>query len=85
MMDQPSAGLVLGGGIAGLAFAAAMNRLGQPTTVLEAAEALRAHGSGVVLGPTAMMLLRRLGLRDQVISSGKVLKRKRCVGPTLRW
>ena len=75
MMDQPSTGLVLGGGIAGLAFAAAMNRLGQPTKVLEAAEALRAHGSGVVLGPTAMMSLRRLGLRDQVISSGKVLKR----------
>jgi len=75
MDQQPSAGLVLGGGIAGLAFAAAMNRLGRPTKVLEAAEALRAFGSGVVLGPTAMMSLRRLGLRDEVIASGQVLYR----------
>lgn len=70
-----STGMVLGGGIAGLAFAAAMNRHGHQITVLEAAPTLRAHGSGLVLGPTAMLALSRLGLRDQAIAAGQVLSR----------
>jgi len=68
-------GIVIGGGIAGLAFAAAMHRLGRDTIVLEAAPALRAYGSGLVLGPTAMMALARLGLREQVIATGQRLLR----------
>ena len=68
-------GVVLGGGIAGLAFAAAMSRHERRVTVLEAASTLRAHGSGLVLGPTAMLALRRLGLRDQVIAAGQILRR----------
>lgn len=75
MDKQSNAGLILGGGIAGLAFAAAMHRLGQKTRLLEAADDLRANGSGVVLGPTAMMSLRRIGLREEVIASGQILKR----------
>lgn len=81
---ESAAGLVLGGGIAGLAFAAAMNRLGRKTIVLEAAPALRAHGSGLVLGPTAMLALRRLGLRDDVIDAGHVLKRGGLVDLSMR-
>lgn len=84
METASAAGLVMGGGIAGLAFAAAMHRLGQKTIVLEAASVLRAYGSGLVLGPTAMLALRRLGLRDEVIAAGRVLDRGGLVDLSMR-
>lgn len=81
---EAAAGLVLGGGIAGLAFAAAMHRLGRKSIVLEAAPVLRAYGSGLVLGPTAMLALRRLGLRHNVIAAGQVLERGGLVDLSMR-
>ena len=71
VVDQP--GIILGGGIAGLALAAAAHRAGLPTMVLEANPELRASGSGLVLGPTAMKSLAFIGVRDAVIEAGRVL------------
>lgn len=73
MADRPVAGIVIGGGVAGLAFAAAMQSYGQNVVILESAPTLRATGSGLVLGPTAIRALRSLGLADDVISVGQIL------------
>ena len=67
-------GVVLGAGVAGLAFAAAMKRHGHPVTLVEASPTLRASGSGLALGPTAILALQRIGLRDRVVSEGQVLE-----------
>ena len=66
-------GIVIGGGVAGLGFAAAMRQRGQDVTLLEGAATLRASGSGLILGPTAIRALRCLGLADEAIAIGRVL------------
>jgi 2-polyprenyl-6-methoxyphenol hydroxylase-like FAD-dependent oxidoreductase len=71
--DKAVAGIVIGGGVAGLAFAVAMQRHGQHVVVLESAPTLRATGSGLVLGPTAIRALKSLGIADDVISAGQIL------------
>lgn len=70
---ETTAGVVLGCGIAGLAFAAAAHRLGFATLALEASPDVRAAGSGLVLGPTALQALDFLGVRDAVIDAGQTL------------
>jgi len=53
---------ILGGGIGGLAAAAFLHQAGLPCTVYEQATELREIGAGLVVGPNAARLLRRLGL-----------------------
>ncbi len=53
--------LVVGGGIGGLAAAAALRQRGAKVTVLERADALRALGAGIQLSPNGVRVLRALG------------------------
>lgn len=54
--------IVVGGGIGGLAAAAALARRGVAVTVLEQADALREVGAGLQVSPNGLAVLRALGL-----------------------
>jgi len=58
--------LVAGGGIAGLAFALALERRGIPCRVFEAAREMRELGVGITLLPHAMRELAALGLEPRL-------------------
>ncbi|MFI9583674.1 FAD-dependent monooxygenase [Streptomyces sp. NPDC052236] len=64
-MEQMSVA-VIGAGIAGLAFAAALDRAGIDFHVYEQTERLAEVGAGVQLAPNATRLLHRLGLREEL-------------------
>jgi 2-polyprenyl-6-methoxyphenol hydroxylase-like FAD-dependent oxidoreductase len=77
---------IIGGGIGGVAAAAALHQLGIHTTVYERAPRLEEVGAGMMLWPNATRVLETLGLLDDVArrsatnthflvraSSGKVL------------
>ena len=52
---------VIGGGIGGLAAAAALTRAGVEASVYEQAPVLGEVGAGVLIGPNSVRLLHRLG------------------------
>lgn len=54
--------VVVGGGIGGLATAAALARRGVAVTLLEQADALREVGAGLQVSPNGLAVLRALGL-----------------------
>ena len=54
--------IVVGGGIGGLAVAAALARRGVAVTLLEQADALREVGAGLQISPNGLAVLRALGL-----------------------
>ncbi len=62
--------LVVGGGIAGLALAACLQRQGRSVEVVERAEAWRPLGAGIVLQWNAMAVLRLLGLEESIRARG---------------
>ena len=80
--------LVAGGGIAGLAAALALSRLG-PVVVLERESRFSETGAGLQLGPNAVAALRKLGAWDAIapitqalpeihmrdLQSGRILRR----------
>lgn len=72
-MESRGSGLILGGGIAGLALSAALRRGGVDARLFEAAPELRASGTGLVLGPSALKALAVLGLRDEALGLGVLL------------
>ncbi len=57
---------MVGGGIAGLALAAALGRRGIPSVVFEQAPGMRETGAGVQIAPNASRLLHRLGLASRL-------------------
>lgn len=61
---------VVGGGIGGLAAAAALTRAGIDVSVYEQAPALGEVGAGVLMGPNSMRLLHRLGLGEAIEEAG---------------
>ncbi|MCA9719148.1 MAG: FAD-dependent monooxygenase, partial [Myxococcales bacterium] len=65
---------VVGGGIAGLAVAAALVRRGAVVTVFERAPALRSMGGALVLWTNALHALARLGLAASVRARGVELR-----------
>jgi len=65
--------LIVGGGIAGLALARALERAGVPWELLERAPAWAPLGAGIVLGTNAMAVMRRLGLDEEILARGHVL------------
>ncbi|HZD64607.1 MAG TPA: FAD-dependent monooxygenase, partial [Acidimicrobiales bacterium] len=67
--------LIVGGGIAGLATAAALARLGHEAHVLERAPGFAEIGAGIQLAPNATRILHTLGLLDQV-AEGAVFPRR---------
>jgi salicylate hydroxylase len=61
---------VVGGGIGGLAAAAALTRAGLDVSVYEQAPALGEVGAGVLTGPNSIRLLHRLGLAAAIDAAG---------------
>ena len=64
---------ILGGGIAGLTAAIALNNIGLKPEIFEAAPNIRAVGAGLGLGANAMIALERLDIRDEVVEHGRIL------------
>lgn len=58
--------LIVGGGIGGLAAARALSLTGQPSIVVEQAEAFAEIGAGIQVGPNGFRMLQALGVRDAV-------------------
>jgi salicylate hydroxylase len=61
---------VIGGGIGGLAAAAALTRAGVEASVYEQAPVLGEVGAGVLIGPNSVRLLHRLGLASAIDEVG---------------
>lgn len=66
---------VLGMGIGGLSFAVAVARLGHKVTIVDRMQTPGPVGSGFVLQPTGLEVLRRLGLGEAVDARGAVIRR----------
>ena len=63
---------IIGGGIGGVAAAAALHKLGIRATVYERAPRLEEVGAGMMLWPNASRVLRELGLLERVVrNSGR--------------
>ncbi|PZG88954.1 monooxygenase [Streptomyces sp. NTH33] len=65
-MPHPPRVVVIGGGIAGLAAAAALHRAGRQVTVLERAPSLEPVGAAISLSPNALRALDVLGIGDRI-------------------
>ncbi|MEV6833705.1 FAD-dependent oxidoreductase [Streptomyces sp. NPDC051133] len=65
-MAQPARVLVIGGGIGGLAAAAALHQRGRDVTVLERARSLEPAGAALSLAPNALRALDALGIGDEI-------------------
>lgn len=63
-------GIIIGGGIGGLATAVALRRQGIRADVFEQVPALREVGAGLVLSPNALYVLDQLGLGGAVSTIG---------------
>ena len=66
---------IVGAGIGGLAAAIALRRAGQRVTVFERFTAPRPVGSGLMLQPTGLAALERLGLREPMAALGAPIVR----------
>jgi salicylate hydroxylase len=64
--------IVIGGGIAGMATAAVLGRLGVSVTVLEQAPELKEVGAGLQISPNGLAVLRALGLEPELTKRGSV-------------
>lgn len=73
-MKQPTFSIV-GGGIAGLTAAIALQRLGLPITLFEAAPSIKPVGAGLGLGTNAIQALAKLGLEAELQSIGQPMRR----------
>lgn len=80
--------LVAGGGIAGLAAALGLARIGRPSIVMEQAAAFETAGAGLQLGPNAVRALQWLGAWDALapstVAPGEIVIRDGLTGATLQ-
>ncbi|TYZ14378.1 FAD-dependent oxidoreductase [Hymenobacter lutimineralis] len=67
-------GLIIGGGIAGLTTALALQRRGLPVTVCESAPEIKPLGAGIWMAPNAMQVFHRLGITDKINAAGVPLR-----------
>src|SRR5919198_1145338 len=67
--------LIVGGGIAGLTLAAALERQGFRAELVERDPGWRALGAGIAVQPNGMRVLRRLGMDGAVEAAGIPLRR----------
>jgi 2-polyprenyl-6-methoxyphenol hydroxylase-like FAD-dependent oxidoreductase len=72
---MPHPVLIAGGGIGGLATGIALRRAGFEVRVFERAPEIREIGAGLTVQSNAVLALRRIGLDQTVIASGRVLGR----------
>ena len=71
--------LIVGGGIAGLALAGTLRRLGVPCEVAERTRTWQPVGAGIVLGVNAMAVMRVLGLAESLEAGARRLEVMRVV------
>lgn len=64
---------IIGGGIAGLGTAIALQQKGFSVELFESAPEIRAVGAGISLAPNAVKAMRALGLEAEVTAKSKVL------------
>ena len=64
---------IIGGGIAGLTTAIALQQAGYSYQIFEAADSIKAIGAGLGLGANAIQAFNRLGLDKEVIALGREL------------
>ncbi|MDQ3393765.1 MAG: FAD-dependent monooxygenase [Bacteroidota bacterium] len=67
--------IIIGGGIAGLCAAIALQQQHFEVKVFERAPEVKALGAGLVLGANAMRVLQKLGLENIIIENGRKLHR----------
>lgn len=70
---------IIGAGFAGCASALALVRNGHRVTLLEAVEKPMPIGAGIMLQPSGMLALARLGVLEKVLEHGERCDRLRCV------
>ena len=63
---------IVGGGLAGLATAAALSHFGVEADVFESAPSLGEIGAGINVSPQAIRTLRAIGLGDKVVAIANV-------------
>lgn len=68
---------IVGGGIGGLSLAIAMQRKGFHVTVYEHAPSIKPLGAGLVLAANAVKAFMEIGISDDVLQAGSVLKKLR--------
>jgi 2-polyprenyl-6-methoxyphenol hydroxylase-like FAD-dependent oxidoreductase len=68
-------GIIIGGGIAGLTAAIAMEQAEMDFTVYEAAPELKPYGAGIWMAPNAMQVFDKIGVKDAVIAAGIELQK----------
>lgn len=66
---------IIGGGIAGLSTAIALQKAGIQVQVFEAADHIKGGGAGISMSPNAMQVLDKLGIVDQIKTKGIVQER----------
>jgi 2-polyprenyl-6-methoxyphenol hydroxylase-like FAD-dependent oxidoreductase len=64
---------IIGGGIAGLTTAIALNKIGIKTLIFEAAPNIEAIGAGLGLGANALIAFDKLAMKEEVIQLGNIL------------
>lgn len=64
---------ILGGGIAGLTTAIALQRIGIRARVYEAAPEIKAVGAGLVLAANAIKSFKKMGIHQAVMAEGRLL------------
>lgn len=74
MTKWPSFAIV-GGGIGGLTLAIAMQRQGYQVKVYESAVDIKPLGAGIMLAANAIKALSEIGIAEDVITKGKVLRK----------
>jgi len=72
---KPQRTIIVGGGVGGMAFAAALGKLGLPFILLERAPELSEVGSGLGVLPGAVRALRTLGVGDDLFTRGAPFRR----------
>lgn len=64
---------IIGGGIAGLTTAIALNKAGIETLIFEAAPEIKAIGAGLVLAANAIKAFQKLGISEEIVTYGRLL------------
>lgn len=64
---------ILGGGIAGLTAAIALNRIGIRAQVFESAPEIRPVGAGLLMAANAVQAFQRLGIAEKIVARGRLL------------
>jgi 2-polyprenyl-6-methoxyphenol hydroxylase-like FAD-dependent oxidoreductase len=74
-MNQQKSIAIIGAGIGGLTLAIALHRKGIHAIVYENASEMKFLGAGLALAGNAIQSFKAIGLQDEVLAAGKILKK----------